>query len=87
MTIKVFVDWWNKEILTEEEYNKRAREMAEEYRTDDYSFSEFLENRYSHRELWEATEKERATIMECWVDQCLDDAYDELGFEEVDLEV
>lgn len=87
MTIKVFVNWWNKEILTEEEYKKRAEEMAEERRTDDYSFSEFLENHYSHRELWEANEKERATIMECWVDKCLEGAYNELGFEDVKLEV
>ena len=87
MTIKVFVDWLNKEILTKEEYNKLAREMAEEHRTDDYSFSEFLENHYTHRELFEANEKERATIMECWVDRCLEDAYDELGYQEVELEV
>ncbi len=87
MTVKVFVDWWNKEILTEEEHNKRAREMAEDFRTSDYNFSEFLEEHYSHRELFEANEKERATIMECWVDKCLEDAYDELGYDEVELEV
>lgn len=87
MTIKVFVDWRNKEVLTEEEYNKRAQEMAEEFRTSDYNFSEFLEQRYTNRELFEANEKERATIMECWVDKCLEDAYDELGFEDVELEV
>lgn len=87
MTIKVFVDWWHKEILTEEEYNERAKEMAEEHRTDDYSFSEFLENHYSHRELWDADEEQRAKIMEYWADKCLEDAYDELGFEEIELEV
>lgn len=87
MTVKVFVDWWNKEVLTEEEYNKRAREMAEDFRTSDYNFSEFLEENYSHRELWDANEEERAKIMECWVNKCLDDAYDELGFEDVELEV
>jgi hypothetical protein len=87
MTIKVFVDWWNEEILTEEEYNKRAREMAEDFRTSDYNFSEFLEEHYSHRELWDANEKERAKIMEHWVDKCLDEAYDELGFENIELEV
>lgn len=87
MTIKVFVDWRNEEILTEEEYDKRARELAEEFRTSDYEFSEFLEQRYTHRELFEANEKERATIMECWVDKCLEDAYYELGHDEVELEV
>ena len=87
MTVKIFVDWWNKEVLTEEEYNKRAREMAEEFRTSDYNFSEFLEEHYSHRELWDANEKERAKIMEHWVDKCLDEAYDELGFEDIELEV
>ena len=87
MTIKVFVDWQNEEILTEEEYDKRVKEMAEDLRTNDYIFSEFLEERYSHRELWDADEKQRAKIMEHWVDQCLEDAYREQGYEEVELEV
>lgn len=87
MTVKVFVDWWKKEVLTEEEYNERAREMAEDFRVSDYNFSEFLEENYSHRELWEANEEQRTKIMEYWADKCLDDAYYELGFEEVELEV
>lgn len=87
MTIKVFVDWRNEEILTEEEYNKRAREFAEDLRTSDYDFSEFLEENYSHRELWEADEKQRAKIMEYWVSKCLDAAYCELDYDEVELEV
>lgn len=87
MTIKVFVDWWNKEILTEEECNKRAEEIAEEFRTDDDDFFDFLAENYSHRELWEANEEQRAKIMEDWAYRCLDEAYDALGFEEVELEV
>ena len=87
MTIKVFVDWRNKEILTEEEYDKRVKEMAEDLRTNDCNFSEFLEEKYSHRELWDADEKQRAKIMEHWADQCLEDAYCEQDYEEVELEV
>ena len=87
MTIKVFVDWRNEEILTEEEYDKRAKEMAEDLRTNDYNFSEFLEEHYTYLELWEADEKQRAKIMEYWTNKCLEDAYCELGFEEVELEV
>ena len=87
MTVKVFVNWYDQEVLTEAEYNARAKEMAEEHRTDDYSFSEFLENRYSHRDLWDANEEERAKIMKHWESMCLDEAYDELGFEDVELEV
>ena len=87
MTIKIFVNWYDQEVLTEAEHNERAKEMAEDFRTSNYNFSEFLEEHYTHRELFEANEEERATIMECWVDKCLDDAYDELGYDEVELEV
>ena len=87
MTIKVFVDWQNGEILTEEEYEKRVKKMAENLRTRDYDFSEFLEEKYSHRELWDADEKQRAKIMEYWADQCLEDAYCEQDYEGVELEV
>lgn len=87
MTIKIYVNWRDEEILTESEYNERAREMAKDARTDDFDFSWFLESNYSHRELWEANEEKRAQIMERWVDQCLEAAYIELGHEEIELEV
>lgn len=87
MIIKLFVDWRGEEILTEAEYEERVREMAEGFRTSVYDFSEFLEEHYSHRELWEANEEQRAKIMEYWVDKCLDSARDELDFDEVVLEV
>ena len=87
MTIKVFINWRNEEILTAEEYDKRAKEMAEDLRTSNYDFSEFLEEHYTYLELWEANEEYRAKIMECWADRCLEDAYRELDFEEVELEI
>ena len=87
MTIKIFVDWRNEEVLTAGEYEERIREMAEDLRTSDYNFYEFLEENYSHRELWEAGEEERAKIMEHWVDKCLNAAYYELDYDEVELEV
>ena len=87
MIIKLFVDWRGEEILTEVEYEERVREMAEDFRTSDYNFSEFLEEHYTYREVWEANEEQRAKIMEQWVDKCLDSARDELSFDEVELEV
>ena len=87
MTIKIFVDWKNEEIITREEYDKRAKKIAEDLRTSDSSFFEFLEENYSHRELWEADEEQRAKIMEYWSDICLKDAYCELDFDEAMLEV
>lgn len=87
MTIKVYVDWRNEEILTEEEYNERLKEMAESLRTSDYDFSKFLEEHYSHRELWDADEKGRAKIMKFWASKCMDAAECELDYEEVELEV
>ena len=87
MIIEIFVDWQNEEIITREEYDKRAREKAEELRINDSNFSEFLEENYSHRELWEADEEQHTKIMEYWIDKCLEDAYCELGFDEVTLEV
>ena len=88
MTIKIFVNWRLEEVLTEDEYNEQVREMAEDLRTDnDYGFSEFLAENYSHRALWEADEEERAKIMEHWVDKCFEVAEYELGYDEVVLEV
>lgn len=85
MTIKIFADWQNQVILTKEEYDDLAREIAEELRINDNNFSEFLEKNYSYSELWEADEEQRAKIMKHWRDKCLEDAYCELGFDEVTL--
>lgn len=87
MTIKIFVDWQNEEIVTKEEYDEWARKMAEELRINDSNFYKFLEKNYSHSELWEADEEQRAKIMEHWTDKCLEDVYYELSFDEVTLEV
>ena len=87
MTIKIYVNWRDEEVLTEDEYNELVREMAEDLRTSDYNFSEFLEDNYSHRELWEADEERRAEIMEHWVDKCFEAAECELGYDNVVLEV
>lgn len=87
MTIKVFVDWRNEKIFTEEEYDKRVKEIAESLLTSDCDFSEFLEENYSHRELWEADGEQRAKIVELWSYKCFKNAYYELNFEEVELEV
>ena len=87
MTIKIFVDWRNEQVFTEEEYNKRVEKIAEKLRTDDDDFSDFLEKNYSHRVLWEADEEQRAQIMERWAYECLDEAYEELGYEEIEIDI
>lgn len=87
MTIKIFVNWRNEEVLTEDEYNELVKEMAEDLRDSDYDFSEFLTENYSHRDLWDADEEERDRIMEYWASKCLDAALYELDYDEIVLEV
>ena len=87
MTIKIYVNWRKEEVLTENEYNELVKEMAEDFRTNDDDFSEFLEQNYSHRDLWDTDEEERARIMEHWASKCVESAEYELDCDEVELEV
>ena len=87
MTVKVYVDWYNQEILTAEEYQKKIREeticMLEEKDT----FNDWLSENYTPQAIWHLTEAGRAEVLTQWEEYCRSYAEDEMNHEETHIEI
>ena len=87
MIIKVYVNWYDHEMLTASEYEARIRESAEEMREDSYLFRDWLDDHYSVCEVWNMNDTERQKAIDLWVDRCLEMAESDLDYDEVEIEV
>ena len=96
MKIKVYVDWKNKEILNEKEYNefhdREVNAIADRYFEDKYEFNEFLsDNDYDYADIFNMTDEEKEEVKAKWKAQCKDNAEeifgDEYDYDEIELEV
>ena len=68
MTVKLYVNWRERDILTEEELNEKIKERVECIMSNDDSYREELDNyldcNYSKMELFDALISDGATIEE-----------------------
>ena len=95
MKIKVYVDWNNKEILSEKDYkefkNRKVNEMADTYFEDKYSLEEFLSDNYNYADIFNMTNEEKEEAKAKWKAQCKDNAEenfgDEYDYDKIELEV
>lgn len=49
----------NRELITEKEYRKRMKEEAERRKASEQDFSEWLNENYSTKEIWDMDEEEK----------------------------
>lgn len=87
MTIKVFVDWDEHEIISEAEYNEKIRQETEKIMTDKEEFYQWLENNYMPQTIWEMTEAGRIEVQGLWEQVCKDNAEIEFNFESSEIEI
>ena len=87
MTIKVFVDWDEHEVINEAEYKEKIRQETEEMMVDKEEFYDWLSNNYMPQTIWEMTEAERAEVQELWEQACKDNAEIESDFEMIMVEI
>ena len=87
MTIKVFVDWDEREIINETEYKEKIRQETEKTMADKETFYDWLEDNYMAQTIWEMTEAERAEVQGLWEQWCKDYAEVESDFEMIMVEI
>lgn len=87
MKIKIYVDYENQAVLTEEQYKEALTERAKSYKTDDPAFEEWLNNRYSASEIFKMKSHELEKVMERWESICQDDAEDDMNMELTEYEL
>lgn len=68
--IKVYVSCCSGEVLTEEEYFERMQDGTSEYLENHNTFCEFLEEKYTHYELFTMTDAERADLQDRFTTYC-----------------
>lgn len=79
--MKLYVNWYEQEILTKEEFDKRIVKMIH----NDEDFSEFLESEYSPLEIFEMRD-DRLEFLEEFIAWAMKHTY-MADFEVIELEI
>lgn len=84
MEIKIYVDFDNREVLTEKEFNKKLSKKAEEMRNDEDVFNNYLieEKSFSAFELFHLTPYSKDLIQQDFNEYCKDKAEEALQEDE-----
>lgn len=90
MEIKIYVNWYEKTILKDEEAKENyLSEWASELANDSYDFGNYLERNYTTLQLFYMTENEQINVQEQWYEECYDIAEEQFtnDFEEMILTI
>lgn len=87
--IKVYINWREREILTEDEYKELQEQKARNLFDDEDEFKDWLNCDYSASEIFEMTAEERLEIQKRWDDYCVNETQDNLEYEwdEIELDI
>ena len=87
--VKVYVNWNERDILTEDEFNEMKQNKARNMFEDEDEFKDWLNSDYSASEIFEMTAEERIEVQKRWDDYCINETQDNLDYEwdEIDLDV
>jgi hypothetical protein len=87
MTVKIFVNWYDEEIISEAEYKERIRQESEKIMADKEHFYAWLEDNYTPQVIWEMTDAGRIEIQGLWESYCKDTAEDDSNFVMAEVEI
>lgn len=87
MKIKIYVDYENKEVLTEEQYKEALTEKAKAYKADDGAFRDWLNDNYEAFKIFNMKSHELEKVMERWEGVCEADAEDDMSIELAEYEL
>lgn len=68
--VKVYVNFCSGEVITREEYSERMQEGTLEYFENLSTFREFLEENYTHYDLFTMTDEGKADLKDKFEDYC-----------------
>ena len=84
--MKVYINWLDKEAISQEDYDRRVAELAADYVDDDDLLHGYLEDRYSAFELFTMSEEERTDVRGDFAEWCHRKAEDEMAEDFEDYE-
>ena len=87
MKIKIYVDYENQDVLTEEQYEEAMAERIKSYKNDNEAFEDWLNDRYSASEIFKMNGVELDKVVERWEGVCEADAEEDMGREITEYEL
>lgn len=87
MKIKIYVDYGNQEVLTEEQHKKVLAERVKSYKADNEAFEDWLNDRYCAHEIFKMKSHELDEVIERWEGVCETDAEEDKGRELIEYEL
>jgi hypothetical protein len=89
MEIKVYVNYYERETITEKEYQKKVEQEINERMEDKELFNDWLGEKYFYYEIYEMTPTKKERVKEKYREDLKDDVLDEFNdeWEEIILEV
>lgn len=87
MKIKIYVDYENQSVLTEEQHKEALIERAKSYKTDDNAFRDWLNDNYEAFKIFKMSSYELDKVMERWEGICEADAEDDMNIELTEYEL
>ena len=87
--VKVYVNWRDRNILTEDEFKEMKQNTARSLFENEDEFKDWLNCDYSASEIFEMTAEERLEIQKRWDEYCVNETQDNLDYiwDEIDLDV
>lgn len=91
-TITVYVNYYDREVATEKEFQRMVEQERVHLMNDVHDiFNEWLENRFSHFELWDMCPSRRLGLLDDFNKDCIEQARaniaDEWEAEEIEIEI
>ena len=74
MNVKVYLNWQERQILTESEFNEMVAKRTQEKLNDDYELNYFLERSYLFSEVFRLTPEEKDEIYKEFQEFCREEA-------------
>ena len=89
MKVKIYLDWYSKEVINEKDFNEKVEEREKDYKEDENFFAEWLNDNYYADEVWNLNEKERKEVRNNFLAKCEELAVRDVreDWEEEEIEV
>lgn len=89
MKVKVYVNYYDREVINEKAFNERIKEATNDYEEDECFFDEWLEEHYSASEIWKLNEEQRKEVRSDFLIKCeelaVEDVRDDWAEEEIEV--
>ena len=70
MKIKVYANWYGREVINEKDFEEKVEEATKDYKEDDCFFHEWLNDHYCADEIWNFNEEQRKEVRSDFLAKC-----------------